>query len=148
MVFIHNIHILKMSLSIGIESANIITYTSLDIHNDSCPICRCSLMEKCLDCSNIDELCECTSILGVCGHGYHLHCISTWLKTKQMCPLDNNRWEFKKHNNCSNCIKKKKTQKNINNTEPVNNTESVNNDNLSIATPDYSDDESDESEET
>ena len=96
-----------MSMSIKINSARIITYSQLDIHNDSCPICRCSLMEKCLDCGNTDGSCECISVLGICGHGYHLHCISTWLKTKQMCPLDNNRWEYKKHDTNCNCGKKK-----------------------------------------
>ena len=108
---------MSMAMSIKINTAHIVTHSQLDIHNDSCPICRCSLMEKCLDCGNTDGSCECISVLGVCGHGYHLHCISTWLKTKQICPLDNNRWEYKKHD--SNCICSKKKISKKNNTEVV-----------------------------
>lgn len=98
--------------------ANLISVSELNIHNDSCPICRSLLTEKCLECNDGNND-KCTSVLGVCNHGYHLHCIKTWLKNKTVCPLDNQKWEFKKFTKPSCCSnydkynKYKKTNSNI-----------------------------------
>jgi RING-box protein 1 len=93
-----------------ISSASIVSASLLNIHNDVCPICRLSLEDKCIECMNDNKSSqlsgpntdepsknECKSVLGICNHGYHLHCINTWIKTKNICPLDNTKWEFQKH---------------------------------------------------
>lgn len=72
-----------------------------DITVDNCAICRNHIMEKCIECSatqemtNIDE--NCSIAWGKCSHVFHMHCISRWLNTRQVCPLDNRSWEFKKY---------------------------------------------------
>ena len=83
-----------------IDSISLISASSLNIHNDCCPICRNQLNEKCLECVNEtpSNKSECNTSVGVCNHGYHTHCITTWLRNKKTCPLDNQRWEAQKHN--------------------------------------------------
>ncbi|EAN32022.1 RING-box protein 1B [Theileria parva strain Muguga] len=70
---------------------------------DNCAICRNHIMDHCLDCQakhnkesqDITEQPGCTISWGACGHAFHLHCISTWLKTRRVCPLDNTQWDYR-----------------------------------------------------
>jgi hypothetical protein len=33
-------------------------------------------------------------VKGVCGHLFHFHCLATFLKRRQVCPVDESEWEF------------------------------------------------------
>ena len=62
----------------------------INTKNDTCPICRNNLLDKCITCQiNLEK---CKSVIGCCGHGYHQCCINTWCKTRIFCPLDNEEW--------------------------------------------------------
>lgn len=83
----------------SIKSINLRGTWNLDVLNDDCPICQSDISEVCVECSTKPNP-ECISIMGVCSHIYHLHCIERWTKTKNVCPLDNKKWEYKKPTLC------------------------------------------------
>ena len=82
-------------MSCTIKAVNLRGTWNLDTINDECPICRNSVLETCVECSAATSETQCISIMGECSHIYHLHCIDKWTKTKNVCPLDNKKWEYK-----------------------------------------------------
>jgi RING-box protein 1 len=72
-----------------------VAFWSYDIENDTCAICHNALMVPCISCEAEPQHAEeCSVAWGQCGHSYHFHCITRWLKTRSTCPLDDKEWEF------------------------------------------------------
>jgi RING-box protein 1 len=75
-----------------------------DISNDTCAICRNSIQDLCINCAAdpvLNESAGCDLAWGACNHAFHFHCISKWLKTRQVCPLDNKEWTYQKYGGSS-----------------------------------------------
>ena len=78
---------------------NAIVLWGWDICTDTCAICRNKLYEPSIEAQANPYGADVTGYsiaFGCCGHVFHMDCISRWLKTRSVCPLCNQEWEFAK----------------------------------------------------
>jgi len=80
---------------VKVKKWNAVAFWAYDIDNDVCAICHNQLMVPCITCeAEPHHAEECSVAWGQCGHSYHFHCITRWLKTRSTCPLDDEEWDF------------------------------------------------------
>ncbi|CAO3643415.1 unnamed protein product [Cunninghamella echinulata] len=74
-----------------VKKWNAVALWAWDIVVDNCAICRNHIMDLCIEC----QANQASATLK--NHAFHFHCISRWLKSRQVCPLDNREWEWQKY---------------------------------------------------
>ena len=82
-----------------IKKWSAVAFWSWDIEIELCAICRNHIMDICIDCQagqNAAAAENCTVSWGQCSHVFHSHCISRWLSSRPVCPLDNQPWVLQK----------------------------------------------------
>lgn len=76
----------------GIKSFEYLFMWQWDVENDTCAICRSSIMEA--SPTNMEDKFKDESVViwGECGHSFHNSCMSLWTKNNPRCPLCQADW--------------------------------------------------------
>ena len=75
MIILNNI--ISMT-NMTINHISLIYTIQLNSINDTCPICREHLLEKCLSDNCLTCISNNNLIVGTCNHGYHKCCLTKW----------------------------------------------------------------------
>lgn len=82
-----------------IKKWNAVALWTWDMVVDTCAICRNHIMNPCIECQSNSEAGgsanACDPAWGQCNHAFHKHCIARWLNTRPVCPLDNQKWQYR-----------------------------------------------------
>ena len=80
---------------IKLKKWNLVALWSLDMKVETCAICRNHIMDTCVECQNgVINNDDCKVSWGICNHAFHTHCITRWLSSKNVCPLDTKKWVY------------------------------------------------------
>lgn len=60
-----------------------------------CSICKQEFLQPCATCEAQGNTEPCPIQEGFCGHKFHMHCISKWVKTNPICPMCSQDWNIK-----------------------------------------------------
>jgi len=71
------------------EESQLIYTKSIKNTNEICGICRRYNTEKCIDCISNNPDLSCIIYKCNSNHTFHYHCIKTWMKKRNTCPLCN-----------------------------------------------------------
>ena len=106
-----NVEAITNAKRFTVKSWSGVALWSWDTIVENCAICRNLIIDVCIECQptlkqtdsgsggvamdgSKDEEGNCRIAWGVCQHAFHYHCISRWVRTRQVCPLDNRQWQF------------------------------------------------------
>lgn len=80
-------------LSFQIYKCQLVYISKLHTDQETCPICKSSLTDPCNICQTNGIIDNCSIVQGECGHFFHYHCISQWIKRARTCPICNSPWQ-------------------------------------------------------
>lgn len=82
-----------------ISKWNGVALWSWQMDQDTCAICKSSLVDKCVHCQvNETSQDECKTAFGECSHVFHEHCINQWIKEHKTCPICALEWKLRNTN--------------------------------------------------